>query len=142
MPESATAPFPATVLVVDDEEDLREVMRRMLERRGYRTLTAAGPAEAEVLCEHHDGVIDLLLTDLGMPDASGGDLARTLTRMRPDLRVVFVSGLPAEVAVGKGLLSIDDHLVQKPFTSEALVSAVRDTLLAGAPLTEGVLEPS
>jgi DNA-binding response OmpR family regulator len=131
--DSPSFPFPATVLVVDDEDDLREAMRRMLDRRGFRTLVAAGPVEAESICEHYDGVIDVLLTDLGMPAASGGDLARTLTAMRPDLRVLFVSGLPKDVAVEKGLLQAADPLLQKPFTFEALVTAVRDRLLVALP---------
>ena len=122
---TATAP---TVLVVDDEEDLREAMRRMLERRGFATLTAADPAEAEAVCRDHGGTIDLLLTDLTLPGASGGDLARTATSMRPDLRVLYISGLPKEVAVGRGLVAEEASLVQKPFTSDRLAEAVRRVL--------------
>jgi DNA-binding NtrC family response regulator len=122
---TATAP---TVLVVDDEEDLREAMRRMLERRGFATLTAADPAEAETVCREHGGTIDLLLTDLTLPGASGGDLARMATSMRPDLRVLYVSGLPKEVAVGRGLVAEEAALVQKPFTSDRLAEAVRRVL--------------
>jgi CheY-like chemotaxis protein len=88
--------------VDDEEEDLREAMRRMLERRGFATLTAADPAEAEAVCRDHGGTVDLLLTDLTLPGASGGELAKTATSMRPELRVLFVSGLPKEVAVGQG----------------------------------------
>lgn len=120
----------ATVLVVDDEDDLREAMRRMLERRGFQTLSASDSASAESLCAQHDGTIDVLLTDLGLPTANGGDLARCLVELRPGLRVVYVSGLPKEVAVDKGLLRPEDQLVQKPFTSDSLVDAVRATLRA------------
>jgi DNA-binding NtrC family response regulator len=126
---TATAP---TVLVVDDEEDLREAMRRMLERRGFATLTAADPAEAEAVCRDHGGTIDLLLTDLTLPGASGGDLARTATSMRPDLRVLYISGLPKEVAVGRGLVAEGAALVQKPFTSDRLAEAVRRVLAPAA----------
>jgi len=122
---TATAP---TVLVVDDEEDLREAMRRMLERRGFATLTAADPIEAEAVCRDHGGTIDLLLTDLTLPGASGGDLARTATSMRPDLRVLYISGLPKDVAVGQGLVGEEAALVQKPFTSDRLAEAVRRVL--------------
>src|SRR5256885_7996013 len=90
-----------TVLVVDDEEDLREAIRRMLERRGFATLTAADPAEAEAVCREHGGTIDLLLTDLTLPGSSGGELARLATSMRPDLRVPFLSRLPKQIAVGR-----------------------------------------
>jgi DNA-binding NtrC family response regulator len=117
-----------TVLVVDDEEDLREAMRRMLERRGFATLTAGDPVEAEALCREHDGAIDLLLTDLTLPGATGDELARTATSIRPDLRVLYISGLPREVAVGKGLVGEGAALVQKPFTSERLAEAVRRAL--------------
>ena len=127
---TATAP---TVLVVDDEEDLREAMRRMLERRGFATLTAADPAEAEAVCRDHGGTIDLLLTDLTLPGASGGDLARTATLMRPDLRVLYISGLPKEVAVGRGLVAEEAALVQKPFTSDRLAEAVRRGLALATP---------
>jgi DNA-binding response OmpR family regulator len=120
-----------TVLVVDDEEDLREAMRRMLERRGFATLTAADPAEAEAVCRDHGGTIDLLLTDLTLPGASGGELAKTATSMRPELRVLFVSGLPKEVAVGQGLVAEEAAVVQKPFTSDRLAEAVRRVLDRG-----------
>jgi DNA-binding NtrC family response regulator len=122
---TATAP---TVLVVDDEEDLREAMRRMLERRGFATLTAADPAEAEAVCREHGGAIDLLLTDLTLPGASGGELARMATSIRPDLRVLYVSGLPKEVAVGRGLVAEEAAMVQKPFTSDRLAEAVHRAL--------------
>ena len=118
----------ATVLVVDDEEDLREAMRRMLERRGFATLTAADPAEAEALCRDHRGSIDLLLTDLTLPGASGRELARAATSIRPDLRVLYVSGLPKDIAVGQGLVDEEAALVQKPFTSDRLADAVRRAL--------------
>jgi len=123
-----SAPTAPTVLVVDDEEDLREAMRRMLERRGFATLTAADPAEAEALCRDHGGAIDLLLTDLTLPGATGGELARTATAIRPDLRVLYVSGLPKDVAVGQGLVGEEAALVQKPFTSDRLADAVRRAL--------------
>jgi CheY-like chemotaxis protein len=117
-----------TVLVVDDEEDLREVMRRMLQRQGFATLTAADPNEAVTMFRDHQDEIDLLLTDLGMPNASGQELARLALSMRPGLRVLYVSGLPKAVAVAKGLVGEADPLVQKPFTSERLTEAVRRAL--------------
>src|SRR5947207_9694925 len=117
-----------TVLVVDDEDDLREAIRRMLERRGFATLVAADPVEAEAVCREHGGTIDLLLTDLTLPGISGGELARMATSMRPELRVLFVSGLPREVAVGQGLVAEEAAVVQKPFTSDRLAEAVRRVL--------------
>ncbi|WP_213453780.1 response regulator [Rhizomonospora bruguierae] len=125
MIEAATR---ATVLLVDDEEDLREAMRRMLERRGFATLQAAGPDQAVSLAASHAGRIDLLLTDLGLAGRSGGDLARSVTGLSPQTRILFVSGLPREVAVDKGLVGVDARLLEKPFTSQALVAAVAESL--------------
>lgn len=125
---SAAEPNGCTVLVVDDEEDLREVMRRMLQRQGFTALTAADPNEAVTMLGHHEGEIDLLLTDLGLPNASGQELARLAVSMRPRMRVLYISGLPKDIAVSKGLVDEDASLVQKPFTSERLTRAVREAL--------------
>src|SRR5690242_2659937 len=94
----------ATVLIVDDEGDLREIMRRMLERRGFATLSAGSPGEALTLCREHDGPIELLLTDLGIAGESGGDLARAAVAVRPRLRVLYVSGLSYDAAVRQRLI--------------------------------------
>jgi DNA-binding response OmpR family regulator len=117
-----------TVLVVDDEEDLRDIMRRMLERRGFQALVAGGAEQAVDTCRQHDGPIDVLLTDLGLSGASGGDLARTASQLRPEMRVVYISGLPKEIAVDKGLIDAGARLVKKPFTSESLVNTLRTAL--------------
>ena len=114
-----------TVLVVDDEEDLRDIMRRMLERRGFDTLVAGDSEQAIATCRDHQGEIDVLVTDLGLPGASGGDLSRTAVALRPDMGVVYVSGLPKDIAVTKGLIGDDALLVKKPFTSELLIEALR-----------------
>ena len=113
-----------TVLVVDDEEDLRDIMRRMLERRGFDTLVAGDSEQAIATCRDHQGDIDVLVTDLGLPGASGGDLSRTATALRPEMGVVYVSGLPKDIAVTKGLIGNDALLVKKPFTSELLIEAL------------------
>ena len=114
-----------TVLVVDDEEDLRDIMRRMLERRGFDTLVAGDSEQAIATCRNHQGDIDVLVTDLGLPGASGGDLSRTAIALRPEMGVVYVSGLPKDIAVTKGLIGQDALLVKKPFTSELLIEALR-----------------
>jgi DNA-binding response OmpR family regulator len=125
-----------TVLVVDDEEDLRDIMRRMLERRGFATLVAGDSAQAIAVCEDHPGVIDALVTDLGLPGVSGGDLARTASGLRPDMGVVYVSGLPKDIAVTKGLIDSDALLVKKPFTSDLLLAALRTILQQRRPPAE------
>ena len=114
-----------TVLVVDDEEDLRDIMRWMLERRGFDTLVAGDSEQAIELCRVHPGEIDVLVTDLGLPGASGGELSRAALALRPRMGVVYISGLPKDIAVTKGLIADDALLVKKPFTSELLIEALR-----------------
>jgi CheY-like chemotaxis protein len=123
MPEE-TPPERLTVLVVDDEEDLRDIMRRMLQRRGFDILVAGDSESAIAICRDHDGVIDVLVTDLGLPGASGGELARTAVELRPATRVVYISGLPKDIAVSKGLIEHDAVLVKKPFTADTLIEAL------------------
>ena len=127
MSEAPDAERP-TVLVVDDEEDLRDIMRRMLERRGFTTLAAGDPDEATAICREQAGPIDILVTDLTLPGASGGELAKTIRGLRAGIGVVFVSGLPKDIAVGKGEITEDDVLVKKPFTADALLEALRAAL--------------
>lgn len=117
-----------TVLVVDDEEDLRDIMRRMLERKGFQTLVAGDPQQAVDTCKEHVGQINLLLTDLSLPGGSGSDLAREASALRPEMRVVYISGLPREIALDQGLIGDDARLIRKPFTSDALVETVRSAL--------------
>lgn len=124
MTDTATQERP-TVLVVDDEEDLRDIMRRMLERRGYSTMIAGNADEAVAICRDHEGPVDVLVTDLGLPGVSGGELARSALGLRPELGVVYISGLPKDIAVTKGLIADDALLVKKPFTSDLLLEALR-----------------
>ncbi|GGJ82134.1 hypothetical protein GCM10010123_09850 [Pilimelia anulata] len=119
-----------TVLVFDDEDDLREVMCRMLERKGFTALPAGDPNDAVAVCKEHQGDIHVLLADLGMPDAIGLGVARDTRAVRPGIRVVYVSGLPKESAVSRGLLHDEDTVIQKPFTTDGLVAAVREILAA------------
>jgi len=121
-----------TVLVFDDEEDLRDIMCRMLQRKGFSALPAAQPEEAVAICRAHAGAIDVLLADLGMPDAVGVDVAREATAMRPELRVLYVTGLPKDAAVRQGIVDEDALVMQKPFTTDSLISGVRAALEAPA----------
>ena len=114
-----------TVLVVDDEEDLRDIMRRMLDRRGFDTLVAGDSETAIATCRDHAGAIDILVTDLGLPGASGGELSRAAIALRPRMGVVYISGLPKDIAVTKGLIADDALLVKKPFTADLLIEALR-----------------
>jgi DNA-binding response OmpR family regulator len=129
-PDTGTRP---TVLVVDDEEDLRDIMRRMLERRGFATITAGDSQQAITACREHPGEIDILVTDLGLPGVSGGELSRTATELRPEMRVVYISGLPKDMAVAEGLIGQDAMLVKKPFSTELLINALREVLAEHTP---------
>ncbi|WP_436526049.1 response regulator [Actinoplanes sp. HUAS TT8] len=131
MSEAPVAATP-TILVVDDEEDLRDIMRRMLERKGYAAITAGDPDETISVCQNHPGEIHVMVTDLTLPgEQSGGELAAAVRKMRPKIQVIFISGLPKDIAVAKGLVTEDDILVKKPFTADALLEALKRVLEEG-----------
>ena len=119
---------PATILVVEDEEEVRALARDVLEMNGYAVLEALDVADATRLAETHPGPIHLLITDVVMPGASGPELARRLRARRPDLRVLCMSGYP-ESAEGRveGEAGWNAWL-QKPFTPDVLMRKVRDCL--------------
>jgi len=121
-----------TILLVEDEGPVRELTRRCLEQRGYAVLPAASAEEAVDVLAAHPGPLDMLLTDVVMPGASGPDLARRLTRERPDLHVLFVSGYPDDSPGSAGLLEPGSAFLQKPFTADTLARKVRDVLDARA----------
>ena len=116
---------PATVLVVEDAEGLRELTRRMLERQGFIVLLAAEAEEALRMFELHPG-IDVMLTDVVMPGDSGPELARKLREKIPALRVVYMSGYTEEAIVHHGVLAPGISFLHKPFTSEALGRKIRE----------------
>jgi signal transduction histidine kinase/CheY-like chemotaxis protein len=114
------------VLVVDDEDGVRALVTRLLARQGYTVLEARGPGEALLLAERHAGTIDLLLTDVVMPNMNGKELSERLVALRPGLKVLLMSGFAGDALVAQ--LSADTAFLQKPFTEEALSTAVRATL--------------
>mgnify|MGYP003493268347 FL=1 len=121
---------PWTVLIVDDEPDLCDIVRRMLRGRGYDTLTAGGFAAAVALCDTHPGPIHLVVTDLRMPDGSGTDLAERVQRTRPGTPVLFMSGLPAHAGPVADLITASATVLAKPFTPTELFAAVGQALPA------------
>jgi CheY-like chemotaxis protein len=125
-------PSGRTVLAVDDEPDLLEAIRRVLTRRGHTVLCASGPAEAMQVCRTHDGHIDLLLTDLRMPGGSGTELAAQAAQARPELTVLFMSGLAGSAGVAGSEGPGDVPIVGKPFTPRSLAEAVDQALSARA----------
>jgi CheY-like chemotaxis protein len=132
-PPGAPAPGQGeTVLLVEDEEIVREPTRRMLVRNGYRVLAAANAEDALAMLREHFGQIDLLLTDVVMPGRSGQELALEVLEARPTTRVLFMSGYSQDIIVHQGVLDDGVHLIEKPFAGDDLLRKVRDALDGGA----------
>jgi CheY-like chemotaxis protein len=116
-----------TVLVVEDAEGLRELTKRLLERHGYVVLLAANAEDAGCLFDENPS-IDLLLTDVVMPGASGPELVKQLVERRPALKVVYMSGYTDEAIVHRGVLDPGIAFLHKPFSSETLGRKIREVL--------------
>jgi CheY-like chemotaxis protein len=119
-----------TVMVVEDDEDVRALVSDALQTRGYVVITAASPDDALHLAGTHSGPIHLLVTDVVMPGQTGPRLAAALMKNRPQLRVIYMSGFTDEVVVKNGTLRPDAVFLQKPFTIAELEQRVHE-LLAG-----------
>jgi CheY-like chemotaxis protein len=115
-------------LLVEDEEVVREMAREILEECGYQVLQAKDGDEALALAGQHDGEIHLMLTDVVMPRMSGRELAERLTPLRPDLKVLYMSGYTDDAIVQHGVLEQGTAFIGKPFSMEALARKVRETL--------------
>jgi CheY-like chemotaxis protein len=117
-----------TILLVEDESAVRTAARRILERSGYTVLEARHGADGLLVWAEHGPGIDLLLTDLRMPEMGGEALAERLRAARPTLPVIFMSGYAAGRDMNTGSPAAAARYVEKPFTSEALLAAVRDAV--------------
>ncbi len=117
-----------TVLLVEDDPQVRAAARGILRRAGYYVLEARNAGEALLTCERHPQRIHLLLTDVVMPQLSGVELAHRLTAMRPELKVVCMSGYTDEAVLRHGVIDSSLLFVQKPLTPEALLTKVRQAL--------------
>ncbi len=128
------APVPATrrgsetILLVEDQEQVRAVAAGILERNGYRVIVAQNAGDALLLAEKHQGGIHLLLTDVVMPQISGVELARRIGLLRPELKVLFMSGYTDDSIVRHGVLDSRMAFLQKPFTPESLTRKLREVL--------------
>jgi PAS domain S-box-containing protein len=125
------SPMPSgseTILLVEDEDVVRGLAHKILEHAGYKVLEASLGDEAVRLCLELAGPIDLLLTDVVMPETSGKEVADRLTKLFPGLRVLFMSGYTDEAIVHHGVLDSNVEFIQKPFTPAALVRKVRAVL--------------
>lgn len=117
-----------TVLLAEDQPSIRSVLRESLESQGYRVLEAQNGREALKLAEHHPGPIDVLVTDVIMPQIRGFELAKRVTEFRPDIRVIFMSGYSEDALLENRLLSQGNAtLIQKPFDPEDLVQRVSES---------------
>jgi two-component system, cell cycle sensor histidine kinase and response regulator CckA len=114
--------------VVDDEEGLREVTRRILTRNGYTVLTATGGDQALEIAASHKGVIDLLLTDVIMPYMQGPTVAKGIKKLIPSVRVLFMSGHAQPVLEAESVIGTEFQLVEKPFDQSMLLKSVRNAL--------------
>jgi PAS domain S-box-containing protein len=126
-PVAAPQTRPHTVLVVEDEVDLRQLTQRLLQRLGHTVLVAADAIEARRLFDQHPE-IDLLLTDVVMPGASGPELTNELSELRPTLKVIYMSGYTEDAIVHHGVLAPGIDFLNKPFTSRTLAQKLRDVL--------------
>jgi len=123
-PEQATE----TILLVEDDNQLRELARTILATQGYRVLMPEHPEQAPDLCSEHQGVIDLLLTDVVMPNVSGIEIAGRVKRMRPDIKVLYMSGYTSSALVEQDVLAKGLAYLQKPFSPFTLAEKIREVL--------------
>jgi len=117
-----------TILLVEDQTEVRTLAAMMLGEFGYRVLEASHGEEALAISESHDGPIDLILTDVVMPGLAGRDLAERLKAKRPGIRVLYMSGYTDDVILHHGILEEGVGFVQKPFSPERLAEKVRAAL--------------
>lgn len=124
-----------TILVVDDEAQVRTLARDILLGAGYRVLEAEDGEQALRVAEDHPGAIHILLTDIMMPGINGKELADRFIVSRPDAKAIFMSGRAAEVISDAGVLIPVDAFLAKPFTVERLLNKVRERLEYRSPFS-------
>lgn len=117
-----------TVLLIEDEAAVRRVARRILERLGYSVLEVESPTEGIRFVEDYPGRIDLVLSDVVMPEMNGRECVDRLVELRPGLRSLFMSGYTETAVARSGVLDTDTNFIQKPFTMQSLATAVRQAL--------------
>ena len=130
--DRATAPTHETVLLVEDEDIVRNLFREVLRMNGYNVLEASSGSDALRISDTHSGPIDLMVTDVVMPQMSGRELAKRLTEARPYTRVLFVSGYTEDAIVHHGVSIAELNFLQKPFAPDSLARKVREVLNADA----------
>jgi len=127
----STAPMKTgteTVLVVEDEGIFRDLIVRILKRDGYKTLEAANGGEALMICEEHKEQIDLMLTDVIMPQMNGRKLVERTLPLHPEMKVLYMSGYTDDVIADHGVLEEGVEFIEKPFSANVLLNKVREVL--------------
>ncbi|MEE4362350.1 MAG: PAS domain S-box protein [Desulfotignum sp.] len=126
--KKAAAGGTETILLVEDEPSILRMTRMMLERKGYTVLAATTPAEAVKKAKNHSDSIDLLMTDVIMPEMNGRDLATKITALYPGISLLFMSGYTADVIANQGMLDAKVAFIQKPFSMADMTEKVREVL--------------
>ena len=127
-PDTAAERGTETIMIVEDDVRVRDLVRLMLESKGYEVLTAGGADEAMQLCAERSGAVDLLLTDVIMPGVNGRVLAEHLAAISPAMRILFMSGYSDEAVYLHGEISPNAAFIEKPFTDRTLARKVREVL--------------
>jgi CheY-like chemotaxis protein len=117
-----------TILLVEDDDDVRSLAQRVLETQNYNVLVAPNGREALAVANRHQGPIHLLLTDVVMPGMSGRELAEQMTQTRPDLKILYMSGYTDQAITHNGKLESGISFMQKPFSPLALARKIRAVL--------------
>jgi CheY-like chemotaxis protein len=117
-----------TVLLAEDQHSIRKVIRELLESKGYNVIEARDRQDALDIAERYPGQIDVLVTDIVMPQLRGTELARLISKSHPAAVVIFISGYSEEALVETGLLGQNETLIQKPFDPETLAMKIRELL--------------
>jgi DNA-binding NtrC family response regulator len=117
-----------TILVVEDNYEVRKVTGRILSMQGYKVLEASNPNSAFSICDQHDGPIHLMVTDVVMPEMNGPELAKRLIPLYPEMKVLYMSGYVKNFISYQGILEKRIEYIQKPFTVNELARKVREVL--------------
>jgi PAS domain S-box-containing protein len=117
-----------TILIVEDEEEVRKLAGKILERQGYKILETFNGDDALLACERHKSPIHLMLADVIMPGMSGSELAKLLKPLYPEIKILYMSGYTDDAIVRHGVLQKGVNYIQKPFTMEGLARKVREVL--------------